>query len=85
MRILRISSNGSELGPCTKGRNVEDDDPPWENVPPQRTISFTYNTGQTAEQNGANLKAAMQSLVAGDKLQIGAGTYSINSYTTIDL
>ncbi|HAV64883.1 MAG TPA: hypothetical protein DCY13_21250, partial [Verrucomicrobiales bacterium] len=60
-------------------------DPAWETVVPLRTIRVNHDGAKTAEQNGASLKAAMLALVAGDRLEVGAGTYSINSFTTINL
>lgn len=60
-------------------------DPTWSVLLPYRTVPFAYNEAKTSEQNGADLKAAIQALVPGDKLEIGGGTYSINSYTTFNL
>jgi len=60
-------------------------DPPWESIAPLRTIAFIYNASLSSDQNGANLKIAIQSLIPGDKLEIGAGTYSINSFTAVNL
>src|SRR5436190_20740791 len=55
-------------------------DPPWASIAPTATIPFTYNGGQTSSQNGSALQAAMQGLIAGQRLVIGAGTYSISGY-----
>lgn len=60
-------------------------DPAWETAPPLRTIQFNYNSGRSATQNGADLKSALQALIAGDRLEIGSGAYSINSLTALDL
>lgn len=60
-------------------------DPAWSAIAPIRTIPFTYDEAKTAEQNGASLKSAIQALVPGDRLEIGGGTYSIDSYTTFNL
>ena len=55
-------------------------DPPWGGIPPTTTITFPYNGGQTSAQNGSALLAAMSGLTSGQKLVIGAGTYSIGGY-----
>lgn len=60
-------------------------DPAWAARPPVRTLSFNYNSALSTDVNGANLKAAIQALVPGDRLEIGSGTYSINSFTTFNL
>lgn len=60
-------------------------DPAWQNVAPLRTITFNHNAQQTDEQNGVALKSAILALIPGDQLEIGPGTYSIDSFTQIDL
>lgn len=60
-------------------------DPPWSTVMPLRTILFSYNAGLTSAQNGANLTTAIQALLPGDQLVVGAGTYNFASYTSIAL
>jgi parallel beta-helix repeat protein len=57
--------------------------PAWQSIPPARTIPLSYNAAQTAEQNGAALKAAIAALQPGDKLQVGSGTWSVNSYWNV--
>ncbi|MCE9593465.1 MAG: right-handed parallel beta-helix repeat-containing protein [Planctomycetes bacterium] len=60
-------------------------DPPWANVASLTTISFDYDNGLTQIQNGANLKATIAALQPGDRLELGTGTYSTNSYFGVDL
>jgi hypothetical protein len=55
-------------------------DPPWSGIAPTATIPFTYNSGQTSAQNGTALRTAMNALLPGQRLVVGAGTYSISSY-----
>jgi hypothetical protein len=61
-----------------------DYDPPWSSAVPARVIAFDHDPELSAAQNGAALKAAVQVLVAGDRLEIGSGVYSIDSFFTID-
>jgi hypothetical protein len=60
-------------------------DPPWAGVTPTSTINHTYNASQTSAQNGAALVAAMNARTAGQKLVIGAGTYSISSAFNLNI
>ena len=55
-------------------------DPPWSGIAPTATIPFTYTSGQTSAQNGTALRTAMNALTPGQRLVIGAGTYSIGTY-----
>ncbi len=60
-------------------------DPSWARATPARVLTLDFDGGMTAAQNGAALKAAVQALQPGDRLEIGAGTYSVDSYFSIDL
>ncbi len=60
-------------------------DPSWASIAATNTITLVYDNGQTAEQNGAALKAAMSGLQPGDLLEIGSGSYSINSYFNLEI
>ncbi len=60
-------------------------DPPWGATSSLTTASFDYDNALTSAQNGANLKAALLALQPGDRLQIGTGTYSVNSLFDLDL
>lgn len=57
--------------------------PPWENATPTRTITLAYDASQSAVQNGAALRAAIAALQPGDRLEIGGGTWSINSFWNV--
>jgi hypothetical protein len=59
--------------------------PIWASTPALNTISFDYDSAVSSTQNGANLKARIATLKPGDRLEIGPGTYSINSYFGVDL
>jgi len=52
-------------------------DPSWAYVAPQRVIELEYDDALTSVQNGARLRAEVDALVAGDRLEVGAGTYSM--------
>lgn len=65
---LAVNSSGSQY------------DPSWGSNTPASTIQFTYYSGQTSEQNWAALAAAMNALTPGQKLVIGAGTYTKTNY-----
>lgn len=60
-------------------------DPDWADVKPLRTIPFNFDPTKTSTWNGADLRAAILSLIPGDHLVIGPGTYTIDSYTNISL
>ena len=60
-------------------------DPPWAGATPQQVVAFDYDGAETTFWNGAQLKTAIQNLTPGTRLEIGAGTYSVNSFFTINL
>ena len=59
--------------------------PVWADARPTRTVTQRYNAKQTPEQNGAALRVAMQGLKPGEKLEIEAGTYSVDAWFKLDL
>lgn len=59
--------------------------PAWANVVPLRVIELEYDSAQSDTQNGARLKAAVQALLPGDQLVVGAGTWSVDSYFGVSL
>ena len=59
--------------------------PAWAGAVPAQVIPFDYDTGLSTTQNGANLKAAMQGLSAGEELQVGGGTWTIDSLLDLSL
>ncbi len=59
--------------------------PTWYDATPLSTFSYLYEPGQTSAQNGSNLKALIASLSPGDYLEVGGGTYTINSLFDISL
>ncbi|MBI5434478.1 MAG: right-handed parallel beta-helix repeat-containing protein [Planctomycetes bacterium] len=60
-------------------------DPSWATVSSLTTRTLNHDAGLTAVQNGAALKAAILALQPGERLEVGAGTYSVNSYFGLDL
>lgn len=58
-------------------------DPAWASAPSLRTIPLDFDPALTPEQNGAALKSAVLGLVAGDRLVVGAGTWSVNSLFSV--
>jgi hypothetical protein len=60
-------------------------DPDWADAPPAQVRSFAYDEQMGSVDNGAELKGLLQSLQPGDRLEIGEGTYSIDSFTVLDL
>jgi hypothetical protein len=59
--------------------------PIWANVPSLHTIVLDYDPTLSPTLNGARLAATIQSLHPGDRLEIEAGTYSVNSYFSVEL
>jgi hypothetical protein len=58
--------------------------PAWWRQTPLATFFFNYDGGQTSQQNGAALASVINSLVPGDRLEVGSGTYTINSVFNIN-
>ena len=56
------------------GANYE---PSWAGIAPLRTMTLAPRPGAGAEANGAALLKAAAALRPGDRLEIGAGTYSV--------
>lgn len=59
--------------------------PSWYNATPLEIITFDHDPQKSDIENGALLRSAIQGLTPGQKLEIGTGTYSVNSWFTIDL
>jgi hypothetical protein len=59
--------------------------PSWANTAPVRTKQLAYNAGRTSEQNGAALADTIANLQPGDRLEIGAGTWSVNRWWSVVL
>ena len=59
--------------------------PTWYDVEPTAEFVFNYNPAQSTTQNGAALKSVISNLMAGDRLTIGTGTYTIDSLFDISL
>ncbi|MFT5052264.1 MAG: hypothetical protein ACI8QZ_003697 [Chlamydiales bacterium] len=78
-------SPGSSVAQSTPQVGASPYLPTWSNVAPAETLTFEHDGGLTDTQNGAALKAAITGLTPGQRLEIGTGTYSINSLTSINL
>ncbi|MCA8941165.1 MAG: right-handed parallel beta-helix repeat-containing protein [Planctomycetes bacterium] len=59
--------------------------PAWAVVTPAEVIRFDYDSGKSNTENGASLRVAVQGLTAGQRLEIGSGTYSVPSRFSIHL
>ena len=59
--------------------------PPWKDVEPQEILTFDADPAKSDTENGASLKAVIQGLAPGQRLEIGTGVFSINSWFSIDL
>jgi len=59
--------------------------PSWASVTPTRTIQQNYIAGRSSTENGDTLAARVAALQAGDKLEIGAGTWSVNRWWNVVL
>ncbi|TDJ67022.1 MAG: right-handed parallel beta-helix repeat-containing protein [Planctomycetota bacterium] len=59
--------------------------PPWHDVQPTSVISFDYDPGQSSTENGADLRSMIGTLQPGDRLEVGAGTWTIDSLFNIQL
>ena len=85
------ASNGFGQGPASPEQSAVPQagaagfDPSWSTAIPTHTIQHLYDGSKTSSQNGAALKAAIQSLAPGTRLEVGAGTYAIDSFFTINL
>lgn len=54
-----------------------DYDPKWGGIEPLRTIRLAVEPGASDTANGERLRKAVESLVPGDQLEVGPGTYSV--------
>lgn len=52
-------------------------DPAWASAEPSRVVQFAASAIADDAQNGDGLVKAIEGLVPGDRLEIGAGTYSV--------
>jgi hypothetical protein len=59
--------------------------PPWADAVPSQVLEHDYNPSLSSAQNGANLKGLLQGLTAGEELQIGSGTWTIDSLFDLSL
>ncbi len=70
----------------TSGIQTGDDYyPAWADTAPTSTILLDYDGGLSSEANGAILADTVAALQPGDKLEIGAGTWSVNRWWNIVL
>jgi hypothetical protein len=59
--------------------------PAWAEAPALNVMTYDYDEGLSAAQNGANLKNVLQGLGPGDELRIGAGTWVIDAFFDLAL
>ena len=55
-------------------------DPAWGEIQPQRTVRVVAESGASETSNGERLRKAIASLVPGDQLEIGTGTFSVDRF-----
>ncbi|MFH0944904.1 MAG: hypothetical protein V2A76_06870 [Planctomycetota bacterium] len=60
-------------------------EPAWAGVAPSRILELETDPLLSDDQNGARLKGAILALIPGDRLEIGGGVWSINSYFNVTL
>lgn len=60
-------------------------EPEWGRLEPARVVQISFDTSKSSEENGADLKAAMEALQPGDRLEIGSGSYTLASYVALNL
>jgi hypothetical protein len=53
-------------------------DPAWSSIQPKRVLNIVAKADAKDTANGERLRKAIESLVPGDKLEVGAGTYSVD-------
>ncbi len=76
--------NASSQASATAGSTQSPYDPPWSTAQPAQVIALDHDPLKSSIQNGAALKAAIAVLQPGDRLELGSGVWSVNSYFTID-
>lgn len=54
-----------------------DFDPPWAQVAPSSTVTIDYDSQLSEDDNGLRLRSAIFALAPGQRLEIGAGTWSM--------
>ncbi len=63
----------------------EEYDPQWAGVEPTEVLEIDFDQGMSQQENGSLLKEVIQGLQPGQRLEIGAGVWSIASLFSIDL
>lgn len=93
--ILTLQAGTYTIGsPSSDTVTIADDDgtggvsgpyfPPWSVLEPGSGTAFNYNSSQTSAQNGTALLSAINALTAGQKLIVGAGTYTLPANAQIN-
>lgn len=59
--------------------------PQWSIAEPTQVLTLDWNAGLSATQNGAALKAAAAALQPGQRLELSSGTWSVDSFFSIDV
>ncbi len=60
-------------------------DPAWSSIQPKRTVRVDAVAGAKDTANGERLRKAIESLVAGDRLEVGSGTYSVDRLWEVNI
>lgn len=81
MLCIAAVSRADPTQPWTTGSYF----PSWSTVAATRVKPFTYAGSLTDQQKGARLADTIAHLQPGDRLEIGAGTYSVNRWWNVVL
>ncbi len=59
--------------------------PSWSQATPKKVLAIEFDPTQSADQNGELLRKKLLTLVPGDRLEIGAGTWSVKKLFIVSL
>lgn len=59
--------------------------PGWAGIAPTRVLRLAHDPSETDVENGERLRQAIAALVPGDRLEIGAGTWSVKKLFNVSL
>ncbi len=76
--------NPSGQASATAGVPQSPYDPPWSTALPSQVIGLDHDPQKSSTQNGAALVAAIAALQPGQRLELGSGVWSVNSFFSID-
>lgn len=77
VQLDSASENGGALRPAYV--------PDWDDAPVQRDLALAFDPMLSETQNGDILKDQFEALLPGDRLVVGPGRWSVNSFFQVDL